>query len=182
MLGLAADLRLLLTRLGEIEAERSSLCLPSLEKRRTLPWALCLPCAQRGEFHALGSPITVCVGRLFDGLPALRECAFDVARDGFQTKACAIALDGMAAAFEPVGEVFAIDCANLLLGLVEIAADKTAPRSVTARRSIEDERVRVKLGIEIAASVMVKAGDGQPDDRFADRPALAPAGERVLIL
>ena len=181
MLGLRAVLRLLLARFSEIEAECSGLSLPCLEQRRTLPWPLGLACAQRGEFHALGRTVTVCVSRLFDSLPAFGEGALDVAGDRLQAKACPEAFDSMALAFERVGEVLAVECAGFLLGLVEIAADETAPGSVPARGGVENERVRVQLGVKIAARVMMEAGDGQPGDRLADGTTLAAPGERVMV-
>jgi len=92
-----------------------------------------------------------------------------------------MALDGVAIELESIGGVRAVDCARFLLSLVEIAADETAPGSIAARRKIEDEGMGVELGVEIAACVVVEAGNRQAGDRFADRAAFAAPSEGVMV-
>src|ERR1700730_8346174 len=79
----------------------------------------------------------------------------------------------MAPPFQLVGELAAVNCAGVLLGLVEFPADDRTPAPVTARGEVEHEAVGMKLRIGLAAGVVIELSHQKSGGRLPDGAALA---------
>src|ERR1700730_1869341 len=88
----------------------------------------------------------------------------------------------MAPPFQLVGELAAVNCAGVLLRLVEFPADDRTPAPVTARGEVEHEAMGMKLRIGLAAGVVIELSHQKSSGRFTDGAALAAPrpGGRLL--
>lgn len=144
---------------------------PSREHAVELCFLLGAPGPKRGELHAFRRLVAMGLRGFLNRLPAFRESAFDVPWNGGDAKFVVVPFERVAHSFKFAAERPLVDAASLLLRFVKFAADNGAPASVATGCQVEDEAVRVELGVQFAARVVIEVRDQKACRLFRDRAA-----------
>ena len=161
------------------EAERLRLAPPAALQRAPVDVALRRPRQQRRLRRQVRVVLRLPHAALGHGgldlRPARREGVDDLARDARDLEAAVRMglLDAVAQLPEALGEFGAVDRPDRHLAVEQPVVDHRAPLAVAALDHVGDDRVGVKLGVEIARRVVPEGGG---DHLLAPGPDHRPGG------